>query len=631
MSDDRLKIRLEDGRVGTVDRAEWESGSDDLTSFQPLEPAPAPAQSRQQPSQPMRPSQPQEPGAFDSGGPVEAFGREALQTLSFGTADELAGAEQAAMNRMEVAGGDPRGDAQGRVGRGIGGQPPTAQQYTQEIRGQYGQLAEDNPRATTAGTVVGGAVQAAALPIPGAAGETLPARLMSAAKTGAPIGAAHGLGRSDSDDPATMLRDTAVGAAGGALGGAGGQALGEGLAAAANQLASSEVGQAVGRWASEQAQGLGDKAARLRVRAGGARYAKDANKIDAQPGGIEAQGREMLEMGIGTGKPKLGSSELAPGARVKLLPQRVEQYAADAEAVRKAAGQQMEWVSSTLSDNGVPVDGNRIAQQLLDEAADLSALPGSEGRANALQALAEQWEAQGQVPFAQAHKALQEFGKGTKFTSDALAQEDKRLVYSTVRRAMQDAADGADPALGAAWREGTRAYQVGKSQGDAARNWIEGQERNRQVSLTDYRAAGGVGLGSLLTGSTPVEAATHAVAAGALNKAVRGREHSIGAALAQRGASAMEGLSSAIGGRASVPAASAVGGAETTAVLSLPERVQQIVSTNPGELGPYGHVLAADPDNFAVNLSLLQQTDPDFQERMRKLEEKEQKRREREE
>lgn len=54
--------------------------------------------------------------------------------------------------------------------------------------------------------------------------------------------------------------------------------------------------------------------------------------------------------------------------------------------------------------------------------------------------------------------------------------------------------------------------------------------------------------------------------------------------------------------------------------VSLSDRVRQLVGTSPAALGPYGHVLAADPDNFAVNYALLAQTDKDFQKRLRELE-----------
>lgn len=626
----RIKIRLEDGRVGTVDRAEWESGADELASFQPLEQQPAPA-----------PSQPQQPGFFEPGGPAEAFGRKALQMMGFGMADELAGAEQAALNRRLSDTVDPYGGPMGnpdalqrlmdlgqprmpQIGRGIAGQPLSAQQMTQQLRGQYSQLAQDNPRADLAGTAVGGAVQAGALPLAAPKGATLGTRLAQAAEMGAPLGAAHGLGNADTGDPASMVAQTAVGAAGGALGGVAGQGVGEGISAAANRLAQSEVGQALARWASEKAGEFGDKAARLRVRAGGARYAKDANKIEAQPGGLEAQGRDMLEMGIGTGKPKLGSQDLAPGSSPKLMLQRVEQYLADAQQVKQAAGQQMEWVRNDLTKNGVTVSGQRIGEALLDEAASLSELPGQQARSDALVSLADQWEQMGEVPFEQAHRALQEFGKGTRFASESLANEDKRLVYTTVRRAMQESADTADPAIGKAWREGTRAYQVAKGQSDAAENWIEGQSRNRQTSLTDYLASGAVGGGMIGAGASPGEAILAAGATRLANKAIRGREHALGAGMAQSAADAFQGFAGAVSNASRTASGAAVAGAEAASAMTLPQRVRQLVDNNPAELGPYGHVLRADPENFATNFALLSQTDADFQKRLRELEKKEQ-------
>jgi hypothetical protein len=163
-------------------------------------------------------------------GPLEAFGRGALQGLSFNTSDEA----WAALKSM--FGGEKYDDV------------------LKQTRDANRLAAEQNPGSTLGGEVAGGIVPAAAAwllgPEAGApataatAGKIaqLGSRIFQGAKTGAKIGAAYGAGGYEGA-PDESLTDSLVGRGGAALkGGAGGAAAGAVLTPAIDAVGSTASG-----------------------------------------------------------------------------------------------------------------------------------------------------------------------------------------------------------------------------------------------------------------------------------------------------------------------------------------------------------------------------------------------------
>jgi hypothetical protein len=164
--------------------------------------------------------EPQEPGE------LEAFGRGAAQGLTFGFADELTGAAQAAYEGLT---GDER-DFLDRY-----------RQATEESRAAYKAAEESSPIISTAGNIVGGlapAILSGGTSLAPKVGATVGQKIASAATMGALGGAATGLGVSEATSAPEMAKEALMGAVGGGV-------LG-GAAGAGGKVAATTIGAGIG-------------------------------------------------------------------------------------------------------------------------------------------------------------------------------------------------------------------------------------------------------------------------------------------------------------------------------------------------------------------------------------------------
>jgi hypothetical protein len=144
-------------------------------------------------------------------GELEAFGRGTAQGLTFGFADEITGAAEAAYGGLT---GDER-DFLERY-----------RQATDESRAAYKAAEESSPVISMVGNVVGGlapAIISGGTSLAPKVGATIGQKIASAATAGALSGAVSGAGTSESADLTGMAKDAIMGAVGGGvLGGAAG-------------------------------------------------------------------------------------------------------------------------------------------------------------------------------------------------------------------------------------------------------------------------------------------------------------------------------------------------------------------------------------------------------------------------
>ncbi len=583
------------------------------------------AQKQRTPQQTTR-----EQGTFDPGGPVEAFGRWGLQGLSAGTADELAAREQSADNRELVESGSQYGDPRGRVTRGIGGRPLSYGEYADDLRGQYGELKEDNPRAALAGDTAGTLALAGAMPVKSAPpGAPLLERMALARGPGAAMGAMEGVGRADSNDPLITAAGGAAGAALGAAGAMGGEIIGDGVRHGANALFSQPIVQKGLKAATSKAKQLYDEAAPLRLRAAGVRNTRPMKEIARSPG-KERAGEIMRETGIGTGKPQFGGQDL--GGTRRRLASTVEGHLDDAVAVHEAAGQRLSEIVDYADDAGITVDGAAVAgdfRKLANEAANTA---GMEDLAPEILKRADTIERQGAMLFSQAKTQLEGLGTKLAMASEKIGPEQRRRMYGLLRRRMQEAIEAADPDAGAAWAEANEVRSLTHTLVKEGEGFLDKAAQNRQTSASDYGSALTAGGGSVALGADLGTGVAVGMAARRGNQLLRGREHAMDAGRKEAQARLYEKLGSLAGKTIDPPAPQMAAAAESAGITvgTLADRVRALAQADPEQLGPYGHQLAhaaeSDPtgQSFAVQHSVLAQSDPDYQARLREIEQQEQ-------
>lgn len=451
----------------------------------------------------------------------------------------------------------------GRVAQLTGGDYERSRDLARE---RYRQ-AEDMP-GHFAGEVAGTALTMPLIPnAPRAA--SVAGRIGQAMAEGAGMGALQGFGRSEADDAAGVFLDSGTGAGGGAVAGglfgAGGEVMRAG-------------GQRLARTADANA-------AQLRARAAGIRYAPDVDAAQGYPGGIEALAQRLRDLNISRGLRgteeagrRAGEARRAAGDRMGAISREMDEIAertsrerAAAQAAERAQiegetaaagyrvsarpagpdtpavprgerGEFMPWPELIDQPAAAPVPGRVRVRELLAEiervADEHAQLPSGEPITRAARAYADRIRphASEGLPFGAAHRERQMLDARIPFDQRAThplgALDRQRAGFrSRLSEAMDEAIEGAaGPERRTAWREANRDYGAARLADRGNQRLQRRGNANRLISLTDSIAggAGVAGVSAAMGGFTPEALATGAALAVG-NRAIRGREHAIGA------------------------------------------------------------------------------------------------------
>lgn len=331
---------------------------------------------------------------------LESGVRGAAQGLSFGFADEGAGALEAAKDWLM---NDPQSFMD------------NYRKHRDESRASYRDAEAANPATFMSGQV---------------AGALAPALLTAGGSTAATIGnlaaqgAAQGLGASEADltqgDVGGAARDAAIG---GAIGGAAGVA-GKALSKIPVKKAFDAVS---GR--------LNDAAKNLAVKATGATGRQAENFA---PGA----GRELLDRGI---------------VRFGQTPEDVAIRAAKAS---EEAGQAIESSLKSLEARGVTGSVDNVIQELEQKVQDLSKVPGNEKIIRQLQSEIDTLYERGvsDLPISTAEEAKRAFQGQTNYASPEAEKKASAQVASAFKDEVERSALKADPSLAGKFTEAKKTY-----------------------------------------------------------------------------------------------------------------------------------------------------------------------------
>lgn len=437
-----------------------------------------------------------------------------------------------------------------------------------------------------------------------------------------PIASAIGDAAGTAINPLSRTGSAAV--AGGVTGAA--RAAGEGgdakdvalatMAGGAFGKAGDMIGGAVQNVAGRLAKGADKAADSLRLRSFGARTGDLKKLSDAKKAEL-ARAAEALGIHHGEG----------------FLPGRVEDVAENAGRVQQNANATKNALAEQVAN--APVSTEALAERVGDLKTELGTGPGGMPLRNDLDSSMDEFRAMPErelqamqpgaqgpapasIPFDRMNAERQVYGKGTNFAPGTPRAALRPKVYNAINDEMEAAANAADPGVGTGWRAANKNESVGIQTGDWARDQLNREASNRQISPSDYAA--GMAGGALLGGGTGAaegyrrDGAVGAFkgAAGALpgaiagviaNKAWRGREHAI---LASTNRAA---------GKYAVPAANAfaqsarditragapqLGAAAGKLLTRPPERLsERIASADPALLGSWGERFAEAGDDEA--------------------------------
>lgn len=361
---------------------------------------------------------------------LESAGRGLVQGSTAGFADELGGAVQGGLDSIYGLFGDSPSEVNARLAEqgftGDVGPTSSGQMYTQgrdEMRELDRQAKEANPSAYTAGEIGGGIASSF---VPGLnLGKG--ASLAKIAAQSAAMGGAAGLGLSDADltkgEFGQAAWDTAKGAAVGGAIGAGSELAARGISALA-------------RKAPEALDRFAEKAALNATGATGKQLTTFSD--DA--------GRQLLDRGI----VRFGDSQRNIATRA-------------ADAV-KAANSQIDDSLRALEAKGVKVDANDIYNTIRAKIDELAGDPSQADIAKMLEGeldnLLNATEARGSTEFGVG--AAEKIKRGYNRKAGNWADPEKGAVgkemYQTFRGGVEDAAEAADPATAALFKEGKESY-----------------------------------------------------------------------------------------------------------------------------------------------------------------------------
>lgn len=435
-----------------------------------------------------------QPGMIESGISGLASG------LTFGHADELAGAGRAAVAK-------------------IGGAPePISDLYTKyrdEQRAHQDASRSANPLTYYGTGALGTAVTGTAIPMlnPGAA-----ATFRGAAASGALGGALMGEGESNAPlaSPSSLV-DTGLGAAfGGATGGA--VSLIPGLSPSAMQAAAERKAvQAAGGMTKEMRE-LGtegvSRVGRELLDKKIVQVGSSLEDISAAAGGArEGAGKEIgaalgkVDDLVKTASEMIDSGKLFPGASD-----------AEKEAAKTYLANQYQFAGKRIA--------NRIESDIINANRNLSTgktNPVAKNEFAKLQALADDFRDYGTTTLQQGTEIKATQGAKTRFASETVPEAFKQEVYGILKNELEDVVGKTaqlEKALGRPqtadalnqYNAAKNTYGSMSAAEDMAERSLGRQRANRTVSLSDYLAM----IGGAHMGGAPA-----AVALGGVNKAIR--------------------------------------------------------------------------------------------------------------
>jgi hypothetical protein len=232
----------------------------------------------------------------------------------------------------------------------------------------------------------------------------------------------------------------------------------------------------------------------------------------------------------------MGASGTRPEFRGMRLPQRIEPPTPEAIArLRQMVDVNMPAIEAPRPAGVVDVDP--VARALDGIAGDYSTLPSGATQRGAASSMADDYRATGgRMPFAAAQrerKLLDEaisWQPGTNPVNDrrGAIQGDLRRVRGELQGQMDDAVRRVDPELGAEYPRQRREFQIGSIFGNLGADDAMRETANRQISPTDYVAA--------MEGDSWLTRGRNVI----LNRLLRGREASLGAAGAEHLSDALQ-------------------------------------------------------------------------------------------
>ena len=375
----------------------------------------------------------------DAPSEIDSAARGALQGATMGFADEISGATEALWN---VAKGDPR--TFGELYR----------TYRDESRKNFKTAEEANPKSYMAGNV-GGAIATAA--IPGMGGASIGKLALQ--------GAAQGLGSSEADltegEVGQALKDTAVGAGTGAAIGGAGKVL-----SAAGQKAAPYVNKVLGKAAS----GLEEGAEKLAVKATG------------------ATGNQSMQFADDAGRQLLDRKLVRFGDSAGNIAERVGAASDDAG---RAIGEALE----QLEAKGATASVDNVVTALESKIDDLAQTPGNERIIKQLQAEVDNLYNRGQsnLPIGQAEVAKRNFQGQTNYFSPEAEKKASAQVANAFREEVEQAAQKADPATAALFKEQKQTFGLLAPIKEAAEKRAAQQAQSPFGGLTDVVAGSTAG------------------------------------------------------------------------------------------------------------------------------------------
>jgi hypothetical protein len=309
-------------------------------------------------------------------------------------------------------------------------------------------LKEENPKSYYGG-MIGGAVSTAMLPgLNAAKGASAGARILSAAKTGAAMGALANPGETEGELSDLQLGDRTKNAVVGGLMGGGLQTAGEGASYVAKK-------------APELLNKLAEKSA---VNATGATGKQAANFSDDA-------GRELLDRGI----VKFGDSQ--------------NKIAERASGAVDAANAKIDSALSQLEQNGVKVDANQIYDKVRAKISELKGDPSQADIAKMLESeldnVINATDAKGSTEFGigEAEKIKRGYNRKAGNWADPEKGQVGKEMYQTFRNEVEGAAQNANPELAQMFKEGKESYGLLRPIEEAA---------ERRASTTAQSPAGGL-------------------------------------------------------------------------------------------------------------------------------------------
>lgn len=536
--------------------------------------------------------------SYDYEGGAKALGRGALQGATLGFGDEIEGAMGGGLQALVNSLPDSVRDELGLVKADSG----DAYRYVRdEDRAANAKAEAEHGNLYTGGNIAGGLL----VPIPGGVAKTAG----KAALQGAGLGAAAGLGSSDADltkgEYGRAAVDTLVGGVTGAAGGAGGHYLAEGAGKIAPYIANHLPTR------EDVAAPLRAFAERRAYKAAGPML-KDYRVLQRQGGLDRAQeiGRELLD----SGAVSFGDN--------------VENIAEKLTPIRQEAGRDVGRVIDDI-DRVLPGPisrgklADRIQTELLDPLLQTN-FPGDAQRirtlrqqVNALRANANQpLSMRGLEALKRSYDPLAKFDTATpNAVRDAI-----RDVRGVVQRHSEDAASLVDPDLAHQFQRAKERFSLLAPAEDMASDQALRRQANRMVSPSDYMA----GMAGELKDASQQPGGLTGMAWAWAHKQLRERGNAAAAVAVDALANLIHDPDLAQQASRAIVRNPQLAQGLVEAARRGPQALARAISHRPAipTDGPYSSAFAAGKrmgdEDGSVTHFVLSQTDPNYQEHLRK-------------